>query len=54
MSEIKDWLVLNQDVKSGEMYLLMDCCFSELALGKNPTNRVGLVQRGLHHYLIKM
>ena len=33
-------------------YLSTDCCISELALN-NPTQRVGLVQSGTHHYLIE-
>ena len=42
---------------SGETCLHTDCCFSELALKKNPTKHVGLdlEQSGHHnHYLIDM
>ena len=36
-------------------YLSADCCFSELALYKNPPKHVGLVQSDHYHpYLIKM
>ena len=37
---------------SGVTCLTADCCISELALN-NPTQRVGLVQSGTHHYLIE-
>ena len=36
-----------------DMCIFMDCCFSELALLKNPTKCVGLVQSGPHHHLIE-
>jgi hypothetical protein len=36
---------------SGVTYPSADSCFSELALYKNPTKHVGLVQSGLHHHL---
>jgi len=38
---------------SGATCLPADCCFSELALYKNPTQRVGQVQSGPHHHLIE-
>jgi hypothetical protein len=33
--------------------LSANCCFSELALYKNPTKRVGLAQSRPHHHLIE-
>jgi len=41
---------------SGVTYLPADYCFSELALFKIPTQRLGLVQSGYrqNHHLIKM
>jgi hypothetical protein len=40
-------------VNSITLCLYTDCCFSELALLKNPTKHVGLVQSGPHHHLIE-
>jgi hypothetical protein len=37
---------------SGATCLFADCCFSELALS-NPTERIGLEQRGHLHHLIE-
>jgi hypothetical protein len=37
---------------NGVTFQHADCCFSELALKKNPTQRVGLEQSGPHHHLI--
>jgi len=37
---------------SGTTCLSTDCCFSELAILKNPTMRVGLIQSGPHHLII--
>ena len=37
---------------SGTTCLSTDCCFSELAILKNPTMRVGLIQSGPHNHFI--
>jgi len=61
----KNWLAQNQDNTSewsdmsiqgkiihlsGVTCLSRDCCYSELALYKNLTKCVGLVQSGSHHH----
>jgi hypothetical protein len=48
----KNWSTRNQDNVSewGDMSI-RDCCVSQLALYKNPTKRVGLIQRGPHLHL---
>jgi predicted transcriptional regulator len=38
---------------SGQTCHAMDCCFSELALYKNPIRRVDLVQTGHRHHFIE-
>jgi hypothetical protein len=35
----------------GATCLSADCCFSDIALYKNPTKHVGLVQKGPHHVI---
>jgi hypothetical protein len=46
----KDWLRIRIMCPNGATDLPADCFFSEY---KNPTQRVGLKQRGPHHHLIE-
>jgi hypothetical protein len=47
------WLGIRIMCLSRVTCLSADCCFGELALYKNPTKRVGLVQSGPQHHLIE-
>ena len=44
------WLGISIVRTSEATCLPMNCCYSELALCKNPTKRVGLEQSGPHHH----
>jgi hypothetical protein len=46
------WFGIKIMCPSGTTCLPADCCFSELALSKDPTKHVGLVQSGHHHLTI--
>ena len=55
-SKSKDWSVGSNRIicpVSEATCLPTNCCYSELALKKNPAKGVGLVQSGPHHHLIK-
>jgi len=45
-----DWLGIRIMCPSGATCLPVDCCFSELALNKDPIKRVGLIQNGHHNH----
>ena len=51
-SKSKDWLTRKQDNMFERVWhvYLQSVVLSELALKKNPTKRVGLVQNGPHHH----
>jgi hypothetical protein len=47
------WLGIRIICLNGATCLPTDCCFSELALNKNPNGHIDLVQSKHHHHLIK-